>query len=591
MGFRAWDRPRGRDGRFRARPLRVRLDVISVAGALALPTLYVLQGPDKGRTYQTPDEPTVIGRSSDQIQLTDHSTSRRHAEIRPADDSWVLADLNSSNGTYLNGQRIVSPTELKHGDQIKVGSTLLVFSGLQDVESFIGAQAIGDLVDLSLGDPSGGSSILSAVDASEESVILQPPETADAVAAWNIVYEIAEMIGTMESVEAFLQRVVDIIFDHLIVDRLVLLMYASGSDKLTPQVVRYRTRKRGRRPKIVTSQTIINHVLKTKDGVLCANAMTDDRFSADSKQDSIHRLGLRSMICVPIIARQHIHGIFYLDCSMSHHTYTHEQLRLAVAIGRLAGMAVENLRLLESRVKTERLAAAGETVAYLSHYIRNILQGMRGGADVVELGIKKRSIETAESGWTLVRRNLDRIFVLAMNMLTFSKEREPRIEMAQLGAIVEDVVSLVQSRADEKSVMILTDLEEMPPAPLDPDGIHQVVNNIVLNAIEAAPSEGGRVNISTAYRSGNGQVVVSIGDNGPGIPPEECDRIFDAFHSSKGHGGTGLGLAAAKKIVDELDGEICVDSVLGEGTTFHVKLPIKRLLEGDSDETHGPAPA
>lgn len=556
-----------------------------------MPTLYVLQGPDKGRTYQTPDEPTVIGRTSDQIQLTDHSASRRHAEIRPANDSWVLADLNSSNGTYLNGQRIVAPAELKHGDQIKVGSTLLVFSGLQHVESFIGAQTIRDLVDLNLGDPSGGSSILSAIDASEESVILQPPETADAVAAWNVVYEIAEMIGTMESVEAFLQRVVDIIFDHLIVDRLVLLMHAPGTDELSPQVVRYRTHKRGRRPKIVTSQTIINHVLKTRDGVLCANAMTDDRFSAESKQDSIHRLGLRSMICVPIIAREQIHGVFYLDCSMSHHTYTHEQLRLAVAIGRLAGMAVENLRLLESRVKTERLAAAGETVAYLSHYIRNILQGMQGGADVVELGIKKRSIETAESGWALVRRNLDRIFVLAMNMLTFSKEREPRIEMAQLGMIVEDVVSLVQSRADEKSVMILTDLEEMPPAPLDPDGIHQVVNNIVLNAIEAAPGEGGRVNISTAYQSGNGQVVVSIGDNGPGIPHEECDRIFDAFQSSKGHGGTGLGLAAAKKIVDELDGEISVDSVLGEGTTFHVKLPIKRFLEGDSDETHGPAPA
>lgn len=562
---------------------------ISVSGAIILPTLYVLQGPDKGRTYQTPDEPAVIGRSSDQIQLTDHSASRQHAEIRPANGSWMLADLNSSNGTYLNGQRIVAPAELKHGDQIKVGSTLLVFSGLQHVESFIGAQMIRDLVDLNMGDPSGGSSILSAVDASEESVILQPPETADAVAAWNVVYEIAEMIGTMESVEAFLQRVADIIFDHLIVDRLVLLMYTPGTDKLAPQVVRYRSREPGRRPKIVTSQTIINHVLNTKEGVLCANAMTDDRFSTDSKQDSIHRLGLRSIICVPIIARRQIHGIFYLDCSMSHHTYTQEQLRLAVAIGRLAGMAIENLRLLESRVKTERLAAAGETVAYLSHYIRNILQGMQGGADVLELGMRKKSLESAEAGWVLVRRNLDRILVLAMNMLTFSKDRQPRIELAQLSKIVEDVVALAQNRADEKSVMILTDLEEMPPVPLDPEGIHQVVNNILLNAIDAAPEEGGRVNISAGYRSDKEQVIVSIGDNGPGIPPEEQNRIFDAFHSSKGHGGTGLGLAAAKKIIDELNGEIVVESVVDEGTTFHVKLPIKQIQQSDSDETHGPS--
>jgi len=126
-------------------------------------------------------------------------------------------------------------------------------------------------------------------------------------------------------------------------------------------------------------------VLKTREGVLCANAMTDDRFSGDSKQDSVHRLGLKSILCVPILVREEIVGLFHLDCSMSRHTYTQEQLRLVVAVGRLAGMAIENLRLQESRVQTERLAAAGETVAYLSHHIRNILQGMQGGADVVEL--------------------------------------------------------------------------------------------------------------------------------------------------------------------------------------------------------------
>lgn len=117
--------------------------VISVSGAFILPTLHVLQGPDKGRTYDTPSEPAIIGRSSDQIQLTDNSASRRHAEIRPANGTWMLEDLNSSNGTYLNGQRIVAAAELKHGDQIKVGSTLLVFSGQEHIESFSGADDTG----------------------------------------------------------------------------------------------------------------------------------------------------------------------------------------------------------------------------------------------------------------------------------------------------------------------------------------------------------------------------------------------------------------------------------------------------------------
>lgn len=552
-------------------------------------TLHVLQGPDKGRTYQTSDEPAIIGRSSDQIHLSDNSASRRHAEIRPSNGSWILEDLQSSNGTYLNGQRVISPTALKHGDQIKVGSTLLVFSGQEHVEGFSGAQTIRDLVDFDMSGAKGGSSILAAIDASADSVILQPPETADAVAAWNLVYKVAETIGTIDSVEAFLERVTDLIFDHMIADHLVLLMYDEGSQELSPHVIRHRTRERGRKPKIFTSRKIVDHVLDTKNGVLCANAMTDGRFTDDNKHDSIHRLGLRSIICVPIIAREQIHGVFHLDCSMSHHTYTQEQLRLAVAIGRLVGMAIENMRLLESRVKTERLAAAGETVAYLSHYIRNILQGMQGGADVVELSIKRKSIETIESGWTLVRRNLDRIYLLALNMLTFSKDRQPNIESGQINTVVEDVIALVQAKADERGVMILSDLEEMPAIPIDPEGIHQVIHNIILNAIEAAPPRGGRVNIATDYQPTAAQVVLSIRDNGSGIPANQIDHIFDPFQSSKGQSGTGLGLAAAKKIVAELKGEIQVESTVDEGTTFHVKLPAVHVRLADSNKTHGPS--
>ncbi|MDO8632201.1 MAG: ATP-binding protein [Phycisphaerales bacterium] len=552
-----------------------------------MPTLHVLQGPDKGRTYRTPDESAVIGRTSDQIHLSDHSASRRHAEIRPVNGSWVLVDLNSSNGTYLNGQRLVSPTALKHGDQIKVGSTVLVFTGKEEVEGFTGAQVIRDLVDVDMSSGSGESSILSVVDAGD-SVILQPPETADAVIAWNVVYKIAETIGSITTVEGLLERITDILFEHLIADRLVLLMRDPQGGELTPQVVRSRTRDRGQRLKITTSQTIINHVLKTKEGVLCANAMTDDRFGGDSKQDSIHRLGLKSILCVPILVRDEIAGIFHLDSSMSRHTYTQEQLRLVVAIGRLAGMAIDNVRLQESRVQTERLAAAGETVAYLSHHIRNILQGMQGGADVVELGLKRRSIESVESGWSLIRRNLNRIYVLAMNMLTFSKDRQPRVELAQLNKIVEDVISLVQNKADEHKVMILTDLDEMPAIPLDPEGMHQVAHNIIINAIEAAPPQGGRVNISTKYQPAAACVCLSIGDNGPGILPEEKDRIFDPFHSSKGQAGTGLGLAAARKIVAELNGEIEVESAVGEGTIFHVRLPAVHVRLADADKTHAP---
>ncbi len=556
-------------------------------GAITVPTLHVLQGPDKGRTYETPNEPALIGRHSDQIQLSDDGASRHHAEIRPDNGDWILEDLNSSNGTFLNGQRIVGPTPLNHGDQIKLGTTLMVFSGEGEGGTASGGKAVPDLVDLEMGPAAGGSSILSAVNGSEESVILQSPETADAVAAWNVVYKVAEMIGSVEAVDPFLERVADILFEHLIVDHLVLLMCAADGETLEPKLVRFRPSERKGRPKIVTSHTIIKHVMETREGVLCANAMNDARFSSEDSQDSIHVLGLRSVICVPVVAHDEVLGVFHLDCSMSHHTYTQEQLRLAVAIGRLAGLAIENTRLQEARMRTARLAAAGETVAFLSHHIRNMLQGMQGGAEVVELGLKKKSLDSAASGWTLVRSNLDRIFHLTLNMLTFSKDRQPRVQTAQLNHIVEEVISLAQGRADEKGVMILAELGDIPATPLDPEGVHQVVHNVVLNAIDASPADGGRVNVRTRYDTQKCQVSFSVSDNGPGIPEEEKDKVFDAFHSSKGHGGTGLGLAAAKKIVNELSGRIEVESEPGEGCTFHVVFPGSDLRLADSDKTHG----
>ncbi|MEK6674510.1 MAG: ATP-binding protein [Planctomycetota bacterium] len=553
-----------------------------------MPTIFVIEGPDKGRSYDLPLEPVVIGRTSDQFPLSDFSTSRRHAELRAENGFWLLTDLDSSNGTYVNGQRVVQTTRLKHGDRIKVGGTVLAFSNMGHPDNSCKTDLIPDLIGLDAGEDASFSSIVSTVDEPGQSVILQSPETADAVTAWTIMNKVAEAIGMSPKTNFLLERVSDILFDHLVVDSLALLMFKGAPAKLVPQVVRCRAKDRGHPPKVFTSRSIIDHVLEKREGVLSANAMSDGRFTRENQEDSIHRLGLRSIICVPMLVRGEVVGVIHLDCSMSRHVYTQDQLGLCQAIGRLTGVALDNARLLESRMRNERLAAIGETVAYLSHHIRNILQGMQGGAEVVELGFKKQSLEKAQSGWALIKRNLDRTLHLAMNMLTFSKDRQPLIELASLNRIVEDAMALAQNRANEKSVTIFSELEEMPPVPLDADGIHQVTHNILRNAIEAVASPGGKVNVSTRYDASSGGATLTIRDNGPGIPPADRERIFDVFHSSKGHAGTGLGLAAAKKIVTELGGRIVVESTVHEGTAFHVILPGTLHLAVSNGSLSGP---
>ncbi|HOW19737.1 MAG TPA: FHA domain-containing protein, partial [Phycisphaerae bacterium] len=219
-------------------------------------TLYVLQGPDKGHSFQTTDEPAILGRESDQIPLTDRTISRRHAELRPENGFWVIRDLQSANGTYVNGVRVEKPVRLKHGDQIKMGSTLIVYGGEDSVEKLSGAHIPRDLVDLDASSRNLDSAILSSIPASEESVIIAAPEMAEGARAWKVMYELSEVIGAVISPDQLLERVMDIIFEQVQVDRAFILMREPPGDDLIPCVVRYRHRPKGAPDRITTSRRI-----------------------------------------------------------------------------------------------------------------------------------------------------------------------------------------------------------------------------------------------------------------------------------------------------------------------------------------------
>ncbi len=553
-------------------------------------TLTVLQGPDKGRTLRTSDEMVLLGRVSSQISLTDPTISRRHAELRMVNGGWVLSDLNSTNGTYVNGVRISKPTRLKHGDQIRVGSTLLVYSGDDSIRQYSGSGIPTDLVTLDAGARSADVAVVASVAANEDSLVLAAPEAAYAVKAWKVMGELSNVISSLLPPDQLLARVLDIIFQEAETDRGVIFVQDEQTGELLPEVVRYR--HPGQQPDangqpIIASRTIINHVVESRQGVLCSNVVADQRFQSGK---SVQNLGMRSVICVPIMAREQVLGVIHLDCPVTRHTYNEYELRLVTAIGYQTGLAIENARLVQWHLQRERLAAAGETVAYLSHYIKNLLQGMRSGADLVTRGLEKRDLPTASQGWGIVERNLDRCYNLMLNMLAFSKPREPRFELLQVNRIVEEVVQLVAKHADAKRALLLADLDDgAPPIPLDYDGFHQVALNIISNAIDAVQPDQGIINVRTRYDPQQRMMIFSVADNGPGVPPDQRQRIFEPFYSSKGHAGTGLGLAVARKIVQELGGRIELVDPPDGGAEFRVYLAAARPEQPESGDTQGPA--
>jgi signal transduction histidine kinase/pSer/pThr/pTyr-binding forkhead associated (FHA) protein len=568
-------------------------------------TLLVLQGPDKGRRFELPDQQTLVGRESRALPLSDNTVSRRHCELIPSDaGDWVLKDLGSSNGTYVNGQRVDYKYNLKVGDQIRVGRTLMAFGAQPGVRREAGGN-------VTLTDEASGmdSAIMHTVASNDDSMVLAVPEpAAAAMSNLKLLYQLNATLGSSFNTDQVLEVVMDLVFEHVKADRGIILMQQEVTKELETKVVR--TRDETKKPddksndskgpednKIHASRTIINHVLKAGEGVLSSNAMTDKRFSSGK---SVHNLGIRSALCVPIKARKlgskdggdDILGVIYIDSSVANYTYSPDQLRLLTAIGLQAGMALQNARLYQSGLQAERMAAIGETTAALSHSIKNILQALRGGADVVEMGLRSSNIVQAGKGWRIVDRNLERIYNLTMNLLAYSKDREPQLENTNPRVLIDECVELIASAANEKGVMVVADVDkDHPPVPLDADGIHQVLMNLLSNAMDAVPSEGGLIRVVCTYDDKNRETVLEVIDNGAGIPPTMMKHMFELFHSTKGNRGTGLGLAVTKKIVGEHDGTIDVQSAPGEGTTFTVRIPVYAHALSDPSSTHGPGAA
>jgi signal transduction histidine kinase/pSer/pThr/pTyr-binding forkhead associated (FHA) protein len=556
-----------------------------------VPTLSVVQGPDKGLRVSPQDGVAIpIGRASKLLPLTDFTVSRQHAELKPEGRGWALNDLKSANGTYLNGRRLERPTRLKHGDQIRMGATVLFWDATADTTlppDDEPGMVLTDLSDLDAGRKDLDPAIIGSVAGGDDSMILASPAAAEAVRSWRVMSSLLDAVGAILSPNQLVQRVMDVISEEVPVDSGFILLKEPATGKYEIKAVKHQEDSQER---VRPSKAIVEYVLKKREGILCTNAASDARLAEGGRSDSLLDIGLQSVICVPLPARDEVLGVICICSPLSRHIYTDEQLRLVAAIGQMAGLAIEDARLVNERMRTERLAAAGETVAALSHYIKNILQGVMGGSDVVEMGLRSQNLATIDQGWQVVHGNLDKIYSLTMNMLAFAKKREPLLEPVQFNLVVEDVLKLVGKRAEDRGIALKHTLgEPMPAITMDENGIHQVVLNIVGNAIDAVARGTGVVNVKTWFDQTTESAQLTVGDNGPGFADEVRRHLFDPFYSTKGHGGTGLGLAVAKKIVDEHRGSIEVTSEPGEGTLIRVIVPANPAQGVDSAATHGPA--
>ncbi len=254
---------------------------------------------------------------------------------------------------------------------------------------------------------------------------------------------------------------------------------------------------------------------------------------------------------------------------------TEEHVRTVVIVARQAALAIESRQFQDALVRAERFAAMGQTIAVLSHHIKNILQGVRGGSYLIRTGLDQKKDEMIRQGWGIVERNQSRIYDLVMDMLSYSKDRVPALQAADLNRVMQEVAELGAAMGRECGVAFeFRPGDSLPEASFDVEGIHRAVLNIVSNAIDAASSgESPAVVLKTGYDKAADVMLVAVSDNGPGIPEDQRASIFNVFESSKGNRGTGIGLPVSRKILREHGGRIRIEGGPGEGTRFVLSWP------------------
>jgi two-component system, NtrC family, nitrogen regulation sensor histidine kinase NtrY len=260
---------------------------------------------------------------------------------------------------------------------------------------------------------------------------------------------------------------------------------------------------------------------------------------------------------------------------------------LAAAFNRMTRELVEQK---EQLVQTERVAAWRELARRLAHELKNPLFPLQLTVENL-LRARQQSPEQfdeifQESSATLLAE-ISNLKAIISRFSEFSKMPQPQFQPVDLNESARGVARLFQAQFEARKqgdIECTLKLEDhLPEVPADPELLHRAISNLVLNAMDAMP-QGGRLTLRTRHDAHSASIEVE--DTGVGLTPEECQRLFTPYYTSKQH-GTGLGLAIVQSVVSDHGGKITAESAPGRGTTFRIRLPLKRELPPRPIQTSG----
>ncbi|MBI3073847.1 MAG: FHA domain-containing protein [Deltaproteobacteria bacterium] len=337
----------------------------------------IVMGPDGGQSEFPLGPVNSIGRHPDNaVQILDKVISKEHAVLERLGEHFIIRDLDSRNGTYVNGKRIKEAV-LKDRDEISIGSSRILFVA----EDSPTRRSIRDRVTIAPQSEKELTFIKTRFEQERSRDFLPADEIYDVeilkrdYEKLRAAHELARTTGGLElDIDTLLQKILDKIFDVLAADRgVILLQEAEG---LIPRVLK--TRRPGREEDVTLSHTIIDAVVKEKASILSSDATMDSRFGA---AHSVIIQGIRSTMCVPLLAKNDLVGIVHLDTQDATGAFTEKDLQILSGIANQAAVLIDNARLVK------KIEAEARTRAKLSRFMSpNLVEQVVSGKLDIQKG-------------------------------------------------------------------------------------------------------------------------------------------------------------------------------------------------------------
>jgi two-component system, NtrC family, sensor histidine kinase HydH len=350
------------------------------------------------------------------------------------------------------------------------------------------------------------------------------------------------------------------------------------------------------------ADSIVARSMLEKRPFIIPDAIGDPRVNPILKE----KFKQQSLVVIPLVVREKAIGAIAADHTEPGKSVSREALESMVTFAQQAGLAIQNasmyqelkafsqqmeeriqktsadLRKTEAQlIRSEKLAALGQMSAGIAHEIRNPLTSIN---ILIHSLTENLPPETAHrEDLKVIEEEIQRINEIVEQFLRFARPAPPLFQETEVATVFDEVVQLLKPQIERQRITVSRDFDTVPLITFDREQMKQVVLNLLINALQAMP-QGGRLDLAAKVLQDNRWMKLSIRDSGVGIPPENLKKLFDPFFSTK-EGGIGLGLSIAHRIIDQHHGKIEVESRPGEGTAFHLWLPLDPK-EKNADDPH-----